>query len=74
MTCIILKILVLPKITRILKRFLTSIIDFSQNIRMKSSRLKEYKNIEGNIIKDVRNFFRLKKLEKKKRMMPQLKI
>ena len=74
MIYIILKILVLLKITRILKRSLMSIIDFSQNITMKSSRLKEYKNIEENIIKDVRNFFRLKKLEKKKRMMPQLKV
>ena len=27
---------------------------------MKSSRLQEYKNIEENIIKDVRNLFRLK--------------
>ena len=66
MTYIILKILVLPKITRILKRSLTSITDFSQNIRMKSLRLKEYKNIEGNIIKDVRHFYRLEKLEKKR--------
>ena len=31
---------------------------------MKSSRLEEYKNIEENIIKDVRNLFRLKKLKK----------
>ena len=28
---------------------------------MKSSRLKENNNIEENIIKDVRNLFRLKK-------------
>ena len=31
---------------------------------MKSSRIKEYKNIEKNIIKDVRNIFILKKLKK----------
>ena len=30
---------------------------------MKSRRLEEYKNIEENIIKDVRNLFRLKKLK-----------
>ena len=32
---------------------------------MKSSRLEEDKNIEENIIKDVRNLIRLKKLKKK---------
>ena len=31
---------------------------------MKSSRLEEDKNIEENVIKDVRNFLRLKKLKK----------
>ena len=31
---------------------------------MKSSGLEEYKNMEENIIKDVRNVFRLNKLEK----------
>ena len=40
---------------------------------MKSSRLEEGKNIEENVIKDVRNPSRLKKL-KKKQMMPQLKV
>ena len=30
---------------------------------MKSRRFEEYKNIEENIIKDVRNLFRLKKLK-----------
>ena len=40
---------------------------------MKSSKLEEDKNIEENMIKDVRNLFRLKKL-KKKQMIPQLKI
>ena len=40
---------------------------------MKSSNLEEDKNIEENMIKDVRNLFRLKKL-KKKQMIPQLKI
>ena len=29
---------------------------------MKSSRLEDNKNVEKNIIKDVRNLFRLKKL------------
>ena len=32
---------------------------------MKSSRLKEYENIEKNIIKYVRNLFRLKKTKKR---------
>ena len=31
---------------------------------MKSSRFEVYKNIKENIIKDVRNLFRLKKLTK----------
>ena len=31
---------------------------------MKNSRLKEYKNIKGNIIEDVRDLFKLKKLKK----------
>ena len=33
---------------------------------MKSSRLKEYKYIKENMIKDVWNFYRLKKKKKKK--------
>ena len=37
---------------------------------IKISGLEEDKNIEENIIKDVRNFSRLKK----KLMMPQLKV
>ena len=73
MIFIIHKILVLLKITIFLKHFLRSIIDFyffkkndffSQHIMMKSSGLEEYKNIEENIIKDVRNVFSLKKLKK----------
>ena len=40
---------------------------------MKSSRLEEDKHREENIIKDVRNLFRLKNL-KKKQMVPQLKV
>ena len=40
---------------------------------MKSSSLEEDKNIEDNVIKDVRNLFRMKKL-KKKQMISQLKI
>ena len=39
---------------------------------MKSSKQKEYENIEINIIKDVRNFSRLKNQKKKKEMMLQL--
>ena len=31
---------------------------------MRSSRLEENKNIEGNIIKDIRNLLRLEKLRK----------
>ena len=31
---------------------------------MKSSRREEYKNIKENLIKDVRNLFKLKKLKK----------
>ena len=34
---------------------------------MKSSKQKEYENIEINIIKDVRNFSRLKNKKKKER-------
>ena len=45
---------------------------FSQHIMMKISTLHEYKNIEENIIKDVRNL-RSKKL-KKNQMIPQLKV
>ena len=40
---------------------------------MKNSMLEGNKNVEKNIIKDVKNLFRLKKL-KKKQMMPQLKL
>ena len=36
---------------------------FSHHIMMKSSRLKENKNIQENIIKYLRNLFRLKKLK-----------
>ena len=38
---------------------------------MKSSKLVEDKNIEDNIIKDVKNLFRLKEL---KQVTPQLEI
>ena len=65
-------IMIYIKVTRILKRFFRSIIDshlfkkifFSQHITMRSSRLEENKNIEGNIIKDIRNLLRLEKLKK----------
>ena len=67
MISIIYKILVLLKITRILKQFLRSIIiDFySQHIMKKISMLKEYRNIKENIIKDIRSLFRLKKANKR---------
>ena len=38
---------------------------------MASSGLEEDKNIEKNITKDVRNFFRLNKLKKKKQVILQ---
>ena len=72
--CISHKVSILLKITRILKLFLRSIIDFylkkrmiffSQHIIMESSRHEEDKNIEDNIIQDVRNLFRLKKFKKR---------
>ena len=58
---IIHEILVLLKITRTLKTFLRSIIDF---YFLECSRLEEDENMEENITKDVRNLFRLKKLKK----------
>ena len=36
---------------------------------MNISKLEKDKNIEGNIIKDVRNIFRWKKLKKKQMML-----
>ena len=68
MLCATHKVSVLLKITRMSKRFLRSIIDFyffknllffSQHIMMETPRLEE-----ENIIKDVRNQFRLEKLKK----------
>ena len=64
------KISVLLKITRILKHFLRSkqaLIFlknnklFSQHIMMESSRLEE-----ENIIKNLKNFYRLEKLKRKR--------
>ena len=67
MTCIIHNILVLLKITRILKHFLRSItllfskfFFFPQHIMMGSPSL-----VEENIITDVKNLFRLEKLKKR---------
>ena len=69
MICMIHKILVLLKITRILKFFLRRIIGFyflrrnfffSQHIMMESPSLEE-----ENIIKDIRNLSRLEKLKKR---------
>ena len=56
------KISVLPKINRILK-FLQKIINL-KHIMMKSSRFYEDEIKEENIIKDVRNLFRLAKENK----------
>ena len=75
MICMIHNISLLFESNKISKRFLRSIIDFYfffflnnnfflQNMKMKSSRLEEYKNIEEHIIKDPRNLFRLKNLKK----------
>ena len=58
------KISALLKMTRILKHFLRSIIDFyilkhlffSQHIMMESSSLEE-----ANIVKDIKNLFRFEK-------------
>ena len=66
MICIIHKILVLLKITKILKHFLRSIIEFYflrnswfffKYITMENQSLEK-----ENIIKDVRNLFRLEKI------------
>ena len=75
MTSIIHKISVLLEITRILIRFLRSIIDFyffkknnyffSQDIMMENLRFEEDEPIEEYIIKDVRNLFRSEELIKK---------
>ena len=62
MTYMILKILVLLKSTKTLKRFLRSKLDFyflKNHIRMENPSPKE-----ENIVKDVRNIFRLEKLKK----------
>ena len=75
MIYVIHKILALLKITKNLKRFLRSIIDFYffKSIKFffttyddEKSRLEEDKNIKENIIKEVRNLFRLKNLEKER--------
>ena len=71
------KNLVFLKINRILQHFSRSLKDFSfffkknviidffsKCIMIKSSRLEKDKDIEENIIKDVRSLFRLKKLKK----------
>ena len=61
------------KISRILKHFLRSIIDshflkettfFFKTYTVKNSSLEEDENIKENIIKDVRNHFKLKKIKK----------
>ena len=66
MIYVIHKISVLLKITGILRCFLRSIIDFY----FKKIYIFFTTYNEDNIIKDVRNLFRLKKL-KKKQMIPQ---
>ena len=82
MICIMHNFLVLLKINRNFKTLLKdfyfilkkNIYLFSQHIMMKRSKLEENNNIKENLFKDVRNLFRLKKLKKKKQMMPQLKV
>ena len=72
MIYIIIKILVLLKITGILRRFLRSLIgflfpkliNFLATYIMKMSKFAEDKNAEKNIIRNVRNLFRLKILKK----------
>ena len=68
---IIHRILILLKITRILKRFLIDIYFFKKIIFLKyiigkSPRLEEYKHMEESILKDVGNIFKLNKIEKTK--------
>ena len=41
---------------------------------MKILRLEEDNNIEENVIKDIKNLFRLKKTKKRKKIMPQLNV
>ena len=76
MICIIHKILALLKITIILERFSSNMIDFyfSKNKkRFLHYMMKENPRPEKeNITKDVRNAVRLEKL-KNKHFMPQLK-
>ena len=76
MIYIIHKISVLLKINKILKRCLMNIYYFLKksiffdNIFMQSTKHEEYENITENVIKNVRNFIRLKN----KQMMAQLKV
>ena len=41
---------------------------------MKILRLEEDNNIEENIIKDIKNLFRMKKTKRRKKTMPQLNV
>ena len=66
MIYIILEISVLLEITRILKQFLRSIIDFLKKVIFflthNDKKLQGWKKIKkGSIVKSVRNLFRLKK-------------
>ena len=69
MICIIHEILVLLKITRILKRFLKSILVFyflkNNLFFLQYTMIENPSPEEENIIKYVRNLFRLEKLKKR---------
>ena len=72
---IIHKISILLKTTRVLKRSLRSNNQFLlQHKIMKILRLEEDNNIEENIIKDIKNLFRLKNTKIRKKTMPQLNV
>ena len=72
---IIHKISIFLKTTRVLKRFLRSNNQFLlQHKIMKILRDEEDNNIEENIIKDIKNLFRLKKTKIRKKTMPQLNV
>ena len=72
---IIHKISIFLKTTRVLKRFLRSNNQFLlQHKIMKILRVEEDNNIEENIIKDIKNLFRLKKTKIRKKTMPQLNV
>ena len=75
MICIIHKILVLLKISRILKRFLRSIlIYYFLKFIWQLIMIEILSPEEENILKDVRNYFKLEKIKKETQLTLQLKI